>query len=95
MYFIVYELDTWSPDLNSAFTLRDCFFGGIKIAQNTDRHEYVYSGYGTGFDLHSEFHYLTVTWVKISLFLELIWDHLCILIIKYLNSWYRFNTRTR
>ena len=35
------------------------------------------------------FHYLTVAWVKMSLFLELIGAHLCILIIKkerYLNQ---------
>ena len=29
-FFIVYELDTWSPDLNSDFTLKDCLFGGVK-----------------------------------------------------------------
>ena len=28
------------------------------------------------------FHYLTVAWVKMSLFLELMWAHLCIFIIK-------------
>ena len=28
------------------------------------------------------FHYLTVAWAKISLLLELIWAHLCILIIR-------------
>ena len=29
-FFIVYELDTWSRDLNSDFTLNDCWFGGVK-----------------------------------------------------------------
>ena len=28
------------------------------------------------------FHYLTVAWVKISIFLKLLWAHLCMLIIK-------------
>ena len=30
---IVYELGTWSRDLNSDFTLKDCFFGGVKLAK--------------------------------------------------------------
>ena len=33
-FFIVYELDTWSRNLNFDFTLNDCSFGGIKISQN-------------------------------------------------------------
>ena len=31
--FIAYELDTWSRDLKSDFTLKDCFFGGVKLAK--------------------------------------------------------------
>ena len=30
--FFVYELHTWSRDLNSYFTLKDCLFGGVKLA---------------------------------------------------------------
>ena len=30
--FIDYELDTWSQDLNSDFTLKDCLFGGVNLA---------------------------------------------------------------
>ena len=55
IFFIVYELDTWSQDLNSDFTIKDCLFGGVKLAKNADRDEYVYIGYGIGFDSHSEF----------------------------------------
>ena len=49
--FIVYELDTWSPDLNTEFTLKDCLFGAVKLTKNvgTDK----YSGYGIGFDSES------------------------------------------
>ena len=55
MFLIVYELDAWSRDLNSDFTLNDCLFGGVKLTKNPDPDKYVYSGYGTEFDLRSEF----------------------------------------
>ena len=55
IFFIVYELDTRSQDLNSYFTLKDCLFGAVKIAKNADPDKYVYRGYGTGFDSRSEF----------------------------------------
>ena len=54
-YFIVYELDTCSQDLNSDFTLKDCLFGGVKLAKNTNPDKYVYSSYGIEFDSRSEF----------------------------------------
>ena len=53
--FIIYEFDTWSRDLNSDFTLKDSLLGGVKLAKNSDPDKYVYSGYGIGFDSHSEF----------------------------------------
>ena len=46
--FTVYELDTWSRYLNSDFTLKDCLFGGVKVAKNADPDKNVYSGYGIG-----------------------------------------------
>ena len=49
--FIVYELDTWSQDLNTDFTLiKDCLFQSVKITKNADTDKYSYSGYGIGFD---------------------------------------------
>ena len=54
-YFIVYELDTCSQDLNSDFTLKDCLFGRVKLAKNTNPDQYVYSSYGIEFDSRSEF----------------------------------------
>ena len=53
-FFIVYELGTWSRDLHSDFTLKDCWFGGVKLAKNSDLNKYEYSGYGIEFDSHSE-----------------------------------------
>ena len=53
--FIIYEFDTWSRDLNSDFTLKDSLLGGVKLAKSSDPDKYVYSGYGIGFDSHSEF----------------------------------------
>ena len=54
-FFIGYELDAWSRDLNSDFTLKDCLFEDVKLAKNADPHKYVYSGYGIRFDSHSQF----------------------------------------
>ena len=34
--FTVYELDSWSRDLNTDFNLEDCLFGGVKLTKNTD-----------------------------------------------------------
>ena len=49
-FFIVYELDTWSRDLYSDFTLKPCLFGGVNLAKNSDLDKYVYSGYGVEFN---------------------------------------------
>ena len=49
-FFIVYELDTWSEDLNSDFALNNCLFGGVKLDKNVYPDKYVYSVYGIGFD---------------------------------------------
>ena len=44
--FTVYELDVQSQDLNSDFTLKDCLFGGVKLATNTGPDNDLFSGYG-------------------------------------------------
>ena len=49
LLFIIYELDTWSRESNSDFNLKDCLFGGVKLAENAEQDKYVYSGYGIGF----------------------------------------------
>ena len=58
--YISDELSSWSRDLNTDFTLVSCLFGSVNLTKNTDPDKYVYSGHGIGFDLRSEFHYLTV-----------------------------------
>ena len=54
-FFIVYELNMWSRDLNSDFTLKNCIFGDVKLANNAEPDKHVYTGYGIGFNLHSDF----------------------------------------
>ena len=53
--YIVYKA---SPKtINSSFVFRDCFFGAIKITNNTnsDTDKWQYSGYGVGFDSAGSF----------------------------------------
>ena len=52
---ISYELDTWSNDLNTDFTLGNCLFGAVKLTKNPNRDKYKCSGYGLGFDSRSKF----------------------------------------
>ena len=47
-------------NVNFDFTLKDCLFGGVKLAKNVDPDKLVYilviyTGCGIGFDLRSEF----------------------------------------
>ena len=53
--FIFYEFDTLSQDLNTDFTLKDGLFWHVKLTKNAEPDKHIYTGYGTGFDLHSEF----------------------------------------
>ena len=53
-FCIVYKLDELLWDLNFDFTLKDCLFGGFKLAKSADPDKCVYSGCGIGFDLRSE-----------------------------------------
>ena len=62
--FIIYELDTWSRDLNAKFTLKDCLFGNVKITKNADPDKYSYSGYGNGFGSGSLFSIPNFDWGK-------------------------------
>ena len=54
-YFIVYELDSWSRDLNTDFTLGDCLFGGVKLTKSIDPDKYSYSSFGIGFDTRGQY----------------------------------------
>ena len=54
-FFIVNKIYTGWRDLNFDFTLKDCLFGGVKVAKNADPEKFVYSGHGIGFDSDSRF----------------------------------------
>ena len=67
--FIVYELDTWSRDLNAGFFfLKYCLFGAVKLTKNADPDQYSYSGYDIGFDSHSHFSIPNFEWGKNTFF---------------------------
>ena len=53
--FIDYDLDRWSRDINTSFTLKDWLFGTVKLTKNADTDKYKYSGYGAAFNSCSEF----------------------------------------
>ena len=69
---IILKLDTWLREINTDFTLKSCLFGDVKLAKNTDPDNYVYTGYGIGFDSRSVFSLLDGSMGKKPLFLELI-----------------------
>ena len=48
---MIYELDTWSRELNSDFILKDYLFGGVELAENAKPDKYKDSGYCIGFNL--------------------------------------------
>ena len=78
------------PDINfnghclitNDFALNNCLFGSEKLTENVDPHKFKYSGYGIRLDSRSEFLFRDGSKGKMSLFLGLIWAHLCTLIIK-------------
>ena len=43
----------WIRDISTGFTLKNSFFGFVKLIQNADPDKYKYSAYSIGFDLHS------------------------------------------
>ena len=53
--YISYILNQLPRDLNTEFTLRNCFFGSVKQTNNAGLDKCKYSNCGIGFDFHSEF----------------------------------------
>ena len=80
--YICYELDWWSRDIDTDFTLGNCLFESVKVTKNADPDEHKYSGYGLGFDSRSEFSCLMEVMGKMLSFSEFIWAQLCMLIIR-------------
>ena len=83
--FIVKELDTWSKDLKAKFTLKNCLFGNFKITKNADLINILIQDMELDLILVLFFQFQILIGVKMSLFLEWIWVHLCIFIIKSNN----------
>ena len=54
-FFIVYELDTRSTDLNTGFALGRYLFVAEKLTKNANSDKYKHSGYGIRFDALSQF----------------------------------------
>ena len=79
--YISCALGSQLKDLNTDLALGNCLFGYVKLTSNADPGKYKYTGYGIGFDSHSEFSFTDGSYGKMSLFLVLIWAHLCMLII--------------
>ena len=52
--YIVYEI-TNNFNVSSYPTLKNCFFGVVKLTKNIDIDKYGYSNYGIGFDRHRSF----------------------------------------
>ena len=53
--YISYTVGPQLRSLNTDFTLDNCLFGSVKLTKNADLDKYKYTGYGIGFDSHSEF----------------------------------------
>ena len=53
--YISHTLNPWLRNLNTDFTLTDCFVGSVKLTKNANSDKYRYSGYSIGFDSRSEF----------------------------------------
>ena len=49
--FSVYELNTWSQDINTDFTFKNYLFGSVKRTKNADLDKFKYNSYGIGFVL--------------------------------------------
>ena len=79
--YISYTLNPQWRNLNTYFTLGNCLFRSVKLTTNSHLDKCKYSGYDIRFDSRSEL-YLVVPWGKNVIFLEMIWAHLCILIIR-------------
>ena len=52
-FFIVDELDIWSRDLSTDFTLKVCLLGVVKLTKNYDPYKYSYPECSIGFDSRS------------------------------------------
>ena len=57
---IAYEMNLWPFTPGQDFTLGNSLFGDAKVTKNNDFDEYIYFGYGIGFDAREVFRFLMV-----------------------------------
>ena len=48
--YIVHELNTWSRNPTNIFSLKNCFFGTVKLTRNAGKSKCAYSCRGIAFD---------------------------------------------
>ena len=89
--YISYTLSPPLSNLNTYFRLGNCLLGSVKLTKNTDLDKDKYSGYGIEFDSCSEFSSLDGSMEEMSLFLELTWAYLHVLLISKKVSEYSIN----
>ena len=53
--YIIYKLDAWSNNFDTAFTRVNCLFEAVKLTKNFDPDKHQYSGYVIGYDSRSYF----------------------------------------
>ena len=80
--YISYTLGLQLKTSNTDFTLSNYLLGSLKLTKNPDLHKCKYTGYGIGLILVQIFYLQMKAMEKMSLFLELIWAPLCMLIIR-------------
>ena len=79
---MLYTLGPQLRNIDTDFTLGNCLFGSVKVTKNADLDKSKFTGYSVGCDYCLEFFFTDGGYEKISLFLELMWAHLCILIMR-------------
>ena len=52
--YISYIIVIWPRDLHADFKLGNCLFRAAELTKNADPDKYAYSGYGIGYNTHSE-----------------------------------------
>ena len=80
--YVSYTPTPWLRNLNTDFTLKNCWFGSIKLTKKADLDKYKYSGYHIGFDSRSEVWSTDESMGKNVTIFELICAHLYLLIMR-------------
>ena len=77
-----YNLDEWSKDLNTDFTLGNRLSGAVKLTKNANPDKYKYIGYSIRFDSRTQFSWADGNNGKNAIILELTIVLLCIFVIE-------------